>query len=1656
MEVVKGQKIHINPPNYVDDDAVNLSDNAKKVLERRYLRRDIDGTLLESISGMFYRIANHVANVEKEQNGDVDGVTRTFYDLLTELRFFPNSPTFTGAGTPLGQLAACFVLPIEDDMGRESDGIFSTLRVAALIQQTGGGNGFSFSRLRPKGDVVHTSSGRATGPVGFLRVYDQAFGEIAQGGCLLPETLVFTEKGLLRLDELVDSSQAGWQEHTLTLPTDDGQRTSPRGYNNGVAPVLRVQTDHGLTITGTYNHKVKVMTSEGPSWRRLDELQPGDAILVMVGQHQGKLRALRRPARSHGNQVDIAMPSLLDEELAFLLGYMAGDGFVAAGEADHRIGFSVSHDSYLMHEMPVLLGRLFPGINVHRQQKKDDASVTFVIDSALVKQFFVMNGLDKAKSHEVRVPRLIRQSPAVVVGAYLRGLFEADGAISHSYPQLNTTSEQLAREVATLLIGLGCPVSIRSNNYQDRWGSRTQWIVRIESHVGLEAWRTRIGCDQRSRFVTCYTFRPRTEKESSYVLPFAKWWLNSVLEETLLTQIDRRGRGMGINFRATDPKLRRKLLRYTRGERNLTLSAYRDLATTHPDFAQHARPVENLWFVTVTATEAAGEALTLDLEVDDNHTYLANGMVTHNTRRGANMAVLRVDHPDIEDFIVCKAEEGTISNFNISVAITDEFMQAVKKDADFDLRSPRDGKVWKTVRARDLFDKIVKYAHHNGEPGALFIDAANRSNPVPHLYDLEATNPCVTADTLIYTGNGLQRADALFKSQEEAGVVIDSRFGDGDFSAYASSVFHTGRKKVYRLRTKEGYQLKATANHQIMTNKGWVALERLSTGDKVHILNHKGLFGTKGNLALGRTMGWLLGDGTFNIANAAGLMFFGQERELAPMFAEYVTDIAEQYGHRNTYAPTRTYPVGVQDVTGRDESRVISTRLKEQMAQLGFTHKQSVPEIIFLGTEEMQKGFLQGLFTADGSIIGSAEKGISVRLWSSEKEVLTGVQQLLLNFGIASRIYTDRKLSEKKSMPGGDYVTRNGHELVVSKDNLLRFRDEIGFLHESKASKLDHLVTSYGNRGPYQEYYTATVEAIDDLGEEDVYDLSEPLTNSFIANGIVVHNCGEQWLGPYENCCLGSINLGVHVTTDADGNAVLDWEGLRRTIRESTHFLDNVVSANAYVPAVPEVAEAAYRARRIGLGIMGLGDLMYKVGIRYGSEEGQEFAAQIMEFVRFHCMQQSIDLAEERGPFLAFEGSIYDHTQPGGMKWQTPDPLFPHSRDWGRPSLDWNEIVAGIKAHGIRNAAQTTVAPTGTIATVSGCEGYGCEPVFALGYIRHFKDGDNNVELAYTSPLFEEALNKSDLSETHKQEIKQYVATYGSCQDLQDLPEWMRHTFVVSSDITAEEHVRMQAAIQAFVDNSISKTCNFPEGATEEDVAQAYIMAWDLGCKGLTVYVTGSRQEVVLETKATKAKKTEGGEAASTPASINGFHGEKGMVLEDGQNGVYFTKRPRPRLLQGSTYRKDTPLGTAYITVNSDEHQEPFEVFLNIGKAGTDVSAVSEALGRLISLTLRMPASLPPTERLRWVMDELAGIGGGRAMGFGANRVRSLPDGIAQVFSEHLSGLPAGKESPISGEQMALPLADRPIGDICPDCGEAAFLNVEGCRKCHICGYSEC
>jgi ribonucleoside-diphosphate reductase alpha chain len=1199
-----------------------LTDNARQVLMRRYVRRGEDGKPVETVEEMFWRVAYHVAKVEEQWGADVHARTIEYYHLLSSKKFFPNSPTFTGAGTPLGQLAACFVLPITDDMGRDSAGIFQTLRDAALIQQTGGGNGFSFSRLRPKGAMVHTSAGQATGPVGFLRVYDHAFGEIAQGG----------------------------------------------------------------------------------------------------------------------------------------------------------------------------------------------------------------------------------------------------------------------------------------------------------------------------------------------------------------------------------------------------------------------------------------------------------------TRRGANMAVLRVDHPDVEEFITCKTDENSITNFNISVGITDAFMRAVKEDKEWELRfpDPKDAKAkgfsgtleqaeaagvkintYGKVRARDIFDKIVKQAHHNGEPGVLFLDAANRSNPVPHLYPLEATNPCVTGDTLIYTEQGLRRADELAEEGMGLSVTTDSRFGTETFLP-ATHVFQTGVKPVYRLITREGYELRLTDDHRVMTSRGWVETRNLQPGDRVHILNRKGGFGSAGTLEEGRVLGWLVGDGTINVVRAV-LSFFGDEkRELAPMFAEMVTNLVENSNQR------RAYPVGIVNVDDRDEARVASDRLRDWASRFGITEerKHFVPSAVFAGSEAFQRGFLQALFTADGQVNDGGEKGCSVRLSASHLVLLKDVQRLLLNFGIASRIYENRRLAGYRMMPDGkggskEYFHQPQHELAISKTNLIRFANEIGFLTEAKQSKLaDYL--SRMIRGPYEESFLATVLTIEPDGVEPVYDLHQPDTHSFIANGLVVHNCGEQWLGPYENCCLGSVNLNEHCGPDG----TVDWELLRQSVVTATRFLDDVVEANAYVPAVPQLKEAAHRARRIGLGIMGLADLMYHVGVRYGSREGQEFGAQVMEFVRYHAMLTSIELAKERGAFPAIEGSIYDMDN---MTWTPPQSLIRYEHNWGRPQVQWDAVVEGIKKHGIRNAAQTTVAPTGTIATVAGCEGYGCEPVFALAYIRHVNDNGKDLQLTYASPRFDEALKKLGLGEEKRQEIVEQVMREGTCQHIAELPQHIRDTFVVSSDVTAEEHVRMQGALQAFVDNSLSKTINFPEGATVEDVATAYMLAWELGCKGITVYVTGSREKVVLETKATAEKK----EAPQTPPQP-----ATAPKPELAPTFFHDPKKPRPRALTGKTYSVETPVGKAFVTINENGGEQPFEAFINTAKAGSETAAVSEAIGRLISYILRMTSPIKPTDRLREVVRQLIGIGGGRSLGLGPNRVRSLPDGIGQVLDMYLrekaGALPVMEEKTNGGnggshnlEEEALTHKMR-IGDLCPECGEAAVVNEEGCRKCYACGYSEC
>ncbi len=477
--------------------------------------------------------------------------------------------------------------------------------------------------------------------------------------------------------------------------------------------------------------------------------------------------------------------------------------------------------------------------------------------------------------------------------------------------------------------------------------------------------------------------------------------------------------------------------------------------------------------------------------------------------------------------------------------------------------------------------------------------------------------------------------------------------------------------------------------------------------------------------------------------------------------------------------------------------------------------------------------------------------------------------------------------------------------------------------------------------------------------------------------------CGEQPLLPNEACNLGSLNVSKFARRAPDGEMTIDWEEMERVIRLAVRFLDDVIEMNPY--PLPEIDRMVKANRRIGLGIMGWADLLFLLGIPYDSQEAIDLAERLMAFVKETSHDQSARLAEERGPFPNWARSIYKH---------------------GRP---------------MRNSTVTTIAPTGTISMIAGCSS-GIEPIFALAFEHRVRQPDGERVLTFMNETFERVAREQGW---YSEALRQEVGRRGSLQDVPGVPDHVRRVFKTSHEIGYEWHVRHQAAFQRFTDNGVSKTINLPNHATEDDVASAYRLAWELGCLGITVFRDGCKGEQVLTVG---VGRTEPAEPPPAPAVI----------------------KPRPRSLKGKTYRTETPIGTAYVTVNETEAGEAFEVFVQVGKAGSDTMAVAEALGRLISLILRLPSPLSAQRRLEEIISQLGRIGGGQPMGFGAAKILSLPDAVARILAEHTGQIkPPAPELPAAGGR-------KTIGDLCKECGQATFVYEEGCKKCLSCGFNEC
>ena len=546
--------------------------------------------------------------------------------------------------------------------------------------------------------------------------------------------------------------------------------------------------------------------------------------------------------------------------------------------------------------------------------------------------------------------------------------------------------------------------------------------------------------------------------------------------------------------------------------------------------------------------------------------------------------------------------------------------------------------------------------------------------------------------------------------------------------------------------------------------------------------------------------------------------------------------------------------------------------------------------------------------------------------------------------------------------------------------------------------------------------------------------------------------CGEQPLLAYDVCNLGSINVGIHVN---DGK--MDWDALRRDIHLSTHFLDNIIDVNKY--PLPEIDILAKRIRRIGLGVMGFADALIRMGIAYDSDEGIAFARKLMEFVDVEAKKQSQRLAEDRGAFPEWARSIWG-----------PDATC--ARDANGQRIRPQQLL--------RNCNVTTVAPTGTISIISGCSS-GLEPIFAVAFMRN----QAGVMMPDVNEDFIDAARKEGW---YSAELMERIAKTGSIRH-PEVPEKWQRVFRTANEIAAADHIRMQAAFQDFTDSAISKTTNFAHTATRDDVRTIYEMAYEMRCKGVTVYRDGSRDNQVLSTGATEgAAAARDGAAAATPREIGTLKGEmaelnaeierlkQALFDSEAENLQRRAKRARPDRLRGTTIRKETPLGTMFVNITEDEKGQPFEVFITLGKAGGSAMADAEAMGRLISLALR--SGIP----LMSVHKQLRGISSDRAVGLGPSKVLSVPDaigialyewyqdkqGVQQELLRQTGEYPAFESAtpvstpvvvPVSGqggEQMEEYRADNKsfIGT-CPDCGSQLEF-AEGCVKCHVCGFSEC
>jgi ribonucleoside-diphosphate reductase alpha chain len=855
-------------------------------------------------------------------------------------------------------------------------------------------------------------------------------------------------------------------------------------------------------------------------------------------------------------------------------------------------------------------------------------------------------------------------------------------------------------------------------------------------------------------------------------------------------------------------------------------------------------------------------------------------------RRGAQMGTFDVGHPDVMEFIRAKRENGRLRQFNLSLLITDEFIQAVREDREWKLAFPiarkeyeaekldlndtakflwrewenHEGyvvndaglvacKIYKTLPARRMWDVIMTSTYDFAEPGFILIDRVNEMNNNWWCEDIRATNPCVTADTWVHTQVGPRQVSEL------VGKPFFARVDGADHATAAAGFFRTATKPVVRIETLEGHALRLTSDHRVRRvsqrthwnlESEWCSAGELRAGDRVLLNDHRANDTWVGahTREEGYLLGLLIGDGVLKSDNAV-LSVWGAAAEANGTLGGLTSGMQALMAEAVAAAKTLEYRYradfkGWNAVAGRGEYRMGLIPLKTLAESLGMSAgRKAVTPAMERASSEFYRGFLRGFFDTDGSVQGHQAKGVSVRLAQSDLSRLQAVQRMLLRIGIASRIYRDRRAAGVSVLPDGKGGTRAypalpQHELVVSGENLERFASRIGFADSDKQTRLEQSLSRY-RRALNREHFMARVERVIDDGVDNVYDVQVPGINAFDANGLHAHNCGEQSLPPYGSCLLGSVNLTRFVKHSFTDFAEFDWSEYREVVKVFTRALDNVVEING-LPLDKQRGEIE-RKRRHGMGFLGLGSTLTLLGMKYGSADSIKFTEDVAREMALAGWEAALELAREKGPapimneeFTVTKEMLRKRPEMAKDGWKPGDKIpgrilhARYSRYMQRMAEIAPKLVEELSEIGARFTHHTSIAPTGTISlSLANNASNGIEPSFAHHYFRNvIRDGKKSKE----------KIDVYSFELLAYRELVNSNAKPGATDQAEQLPDY----FIAADDITPNEHVDIQAAAQKWVDSSISKTANVPSDFPYEKFKNIYLYAHEQGLKGCTTF----------------------------------------------------------------------------------------------------------------------------------------------------------------------------------------------------------------------------